>query len=184
MLDAERLLVRAGAVGRRGAARHAAARFCRDHSRHPHAGHERHRAGAPGQAAPPDAGRAHPLPDRPPRRRRRRAPRLRRRCGRLPEQADQRRHPAIQGRGVRRAVPQDARSSRPSTRRCRTRSWSGSARSRRSRRPTRSSSCASPSARRRSPWRTGASARTRNACGWRWRSRRWPPGSGTSTADR
>ena len=61
------------------------------------------------QGAAAHAARADPLPHGAHVRRARRPARLRRGRGRLPHQADPRRDPAVEDRGVRRAVPQDAR---------------------------------------------------------------------------
>ena len=60
MLAGSAVHARTRAVGRRGAARHAAPRVRRDDPRHPDAGHERHRAGAisSSSAAAPSTSRS------------------------------------------------------------------------------------------------------------------------------
>ena len=79
------------------------------HPRHPHARHERLRAGADDQAAQEDGARADHLPHRLLQRRPARARGLRHRRGGLPAQAGQRRRAPLEGRRLRRAAPQEPR---------------------------------------------------------------------------
>ena len=186
MLDAARVHARARAVGRRGAAVPAASRVRGDRARHPDAGHERHRAGETDQAAQANAAHPDPVPDRAPRRRERRAARLRRGRRRLPEQAGQRRTSSGRRSAVFIELFRKTRALARHERRAAARRSSSvrAAQEALERVNQELEQRVAGAHRGADAGASGRAARTRSACAWRWTWRRWPRGSGTSRAAR